>query len=256
MGLIVGSFLNVLIHRLPLDESIVKPCSYCPSCAKPIAWYDNIPVLSFILLAGHCRKCKHWISWRYPLVEIMSGFIWSGSWYATHGTPLCWISIIFLSLLLVGTLTDFETGLIPDPITLGGTVVGLISSFFYPPLHQATTEASSLIESSIGLLVGGGMIYLTGLAGNWIFQRELMQKGLEQSMGGGDVKLMAMIGSFLGWQKALLIFFTAPFLGLPFALYQRLAKKEAIIPYGPFLSVAAVIHFLMGDLFWKYFLRL
>ena len=100
------------------------------------------------------------------------------------------------------------------------------------------------------------MIYLTGLAGNWIFQRELMQKGLEQSMGGGDVKLMAMIGSFLGWQKALLIFFTAPFLGLPFALYQRLAKKEAIIPYGPFLSVAAVIHFLMGDLFWKYFLRL
>ncbi len=254
-GLIVGSFLNVLIHRLPRDESIVKPRrSFCPACGHGIAWHDNIPVLSFVFLLGRCRYCHQGISWRYPLVELASGGLWVGSWIWSGGSPLFWIGVIFISLLLVGLVTDFETGLIPDQITLGGALAGLGASFLYPELHETPITFGGLKEGAIGLLAGGGAIYLTGLAGNWIFQRELMKRGLEQSMGGGDVKLLAMIGAFLGWEKALLTFFTAPFLGLPFALYQRFAKKEAVIPYGPFLSVAAGVYFFLGKPIWNFLL--
>lgn len=255
-GLAVGSFLNVLIHRLPKDESIVSPGSYCPDCGKPIAWYDNIPILSFIFLGGKCRTCKQRISWRYPFVELASGFLWYSAWRWSGNPFLFLISLIFVSILLVVTVTDLETGLIPDEMTLGGALIGLGASFFYPGLHQAFSNIAGLLRGAIGLFVGGGLIYLTGLAGNWIFQRELMKRGLDQSMGGGDVKLLAMIGCFLGWEKALLTFFTAPFLGLPFAIYQKVAKKEAIIPYGPFLAIAALVHFFLGNLIWKYFLKL
>ncbi len=255
MGLVVGSFLNVLIHRLPKDESILRPQrSYCPACGHDIAWYDNIPILSFILLGAKCRYCHGKISWRYPLVELASSGLWLGSWIGFGGSSLFWVSGIFLSFLLVGLVTDFETGLIPDEITLGGSLVGLGASFFSPELHQTTLSTLAVGKSLLGLLVGGGIIYLTGLAGNWIFQRELMKRGLEQSMGGGDVKLLAMIGAFLGWEKVLLTFFTAPFLGLPFALYQRFAKKEAIIPYGPFLSIAAGGFFFFGEQGLNYFI--
>jgi len=255
-GLVIGSFLNCVIHRLPNDESIIRPRSYCPHCGKTIAWYDNIPILSFLILAGHCRHCRQRISWRYPFVELASGLIWAGSWYWNGWTPFFWISVIFVSILLVVTMTDLETEIIPDQLTLGGALTGLVVSYIYPALQQTSSNLWAFGESVIGLVVGGGLIYVTGLAGNWIFQRELMKRGLDQSMGGGDVKLLAMVGSFLGWEKVLLIFFTAPFLGLPFALYQRIAKKEAIIPYGPFLSAAALVHFIFGDLFWKYFLKI
>ena len=255
MGLVVGSFLNVLIHRLPKDESILRPHrSYCPRCGHDIAWYDNIPVLSFILLGGKCRHCRERISWRYLFVELASGGLWLGSWIGSGGSSVFWVSVVFTSLLLVGLVTDFETGLIPDEITLGGSLVGLGASFFLPELHQTSLSTAAVGKSLLGLLVGGGIIYLTGLAGNWIFQRELMKRGLEQSMGGGDVKLLAMVGAFLGWEKVLLVFFTAPFLGLPFALYQRFAKKEAVIPYGPFLSIAAGVYFFYGQSVWNYFI--
>lgn len=256
IGLAMGSFLNVVIYRLPRNESLVRPRSHCTGCGKPLAWYDNIPVLSFLFLGGKCRSCRQKISWRYPAVELASGFLWYGAWQWSAGLPLFWISVIFGSFLLVETLTDIETGIIPDEVTLGGALTGLVASFLYPSLHQSPTALAALFKSGTGLLAGGGLIYITGLAGNWIFQRELMKRGLDQSMGGGDVKLLAMIGSFLGWEKVLLTFFTAPFLALPFALYRRLAKKEAIIPYGPFLALAAALHFFWGGLFWRYFLSL
>ena len=256
IGLAVGSFLNVLIHRLPKDESIIRPGSYCPGCGKRIAWYDNIPVLSFVLLGAKCRACKQPIAWRYPLVELTSGILWYGAWQWS-GEPILFLtSVVFISILLVVSVTDLETGLIPDEMTLGGALIGLGASFFYPQIHQTPFALAGLLRGGIGLLVGGGLIYLTGLAGNWIFQRELMKRGLDQSMGGGDVKLLAMMGCFLGWEKALLTFFTAPFFALPFAIYQKVAKKEAIIPYGPFLAIAAALHFFMGDLIWRYFLKL
>ena len=258
LGLVVGSFLNVVIQRSPRGESVVRPRSHCPKCAHPIFWHDNVPILSFLLLRGRCRHCQVKISWRYPAVELVSGLLWLGSWQGSVESPIFWIRVIFLSLLLVVSVTDLETGLIPDRITFLGMGAGLASSFFYPPLQNlgANLAMLALRQSAVGLVVGGALIAVTGLAGNWIFQRELMRLGLDQSMGGGDVKLLAMAGSFLGWEKVLLVFFMAPLLGLPFALYQRLAKKEGIIPYGPFLSLAAALQFFYGELFWQYFLRM
>ena len=241
MGLIVGSFLNVLIERLPRGESIVRPRSHCPKCGKPIAWFDNVPLMSFFILKARCRHCREKISWRYPAVELISGLLWAGSWSASGNTPIFWVPVIFLTLLFAVSVTDLETGLIPDTMTFLGMGAGLLAS-----LTHSDSPLESFLQSALGLFAGGGLIYLTGLAGNWIFQRE--------SMGGGDVKLLAMIGSFLGWEKVLLVFFTAPFFALPFALYQRFAKKEEVIPYGPFLSLAGAVQFFCGDFFWKTFL--
>lgn len=243
MGLIVGSFLNVCIHRLPKDESIIRPRSYCPKCGKSIAWFDNVPVLSYLLLRGRCRQCREIISLRYPAVELISALIWYISWRQFGGAPMSWVHIIFLSLLLVMSLTDLETGLIPDEVSFLGMASGLAASFFAPELQGSTVPLTAAWKSLIGMLTGSGLIFVTGLAGDWIFQRE--------SMGGGDVKLMAMAGCFLGWEKSLLVFFTAPLLALPFALYLRLVKKEEVIPYGPFLSLAAAAHFFYGDWFWR-----
>ncbi|MBI4115553.1 MAG: prepilin peptidase [Candidatus Omnitrophica bacterium] len=231
---------------MPQGESVVAPSSYCPKCKQKIVWYDNIPLVSFLLLGGRCRACKTRISFRYPVVELASGLIWYASWVG-HGPSLIFlITVAFLSILLAISLIDLETGLIPDRLSLPGMVLGLILSFFYPMLHQSSIALTGFLKSLIGLLAGGGLIYITGLAGNWIFQRE--------SMGGGDVKLLAMVGSFLGWEKVLLTFFAAPFFALPFALYQRWVKKEEIIPYGPFLSLAAAVQFYYGDILWRYFL--
>lgn len=270
VGLVVGSFLNVCIYRLPRGESLVRPGSHCPSCQHPIAWFDNLPILSFFILRGHCRHCRERISFRYPLVELASGLVWYGSWQGSEGTPIFWIRVIFVSLLLVVSLTDLETGLIPDEGTLFGTVAGVAASLLYPELQKGAGDLlfqremgslqgfslplAALGRSALGLVVGGGLIWLTGRAGNWMFQKELKQLRLDQSMGGGDMKLLAMAGSFLGPEKVLLSFFTAPLLGLPFALYSRFAKKEKVIPYGPFLSLAAAVQFFFGDTFWRLFI--
>ena len=255
LGLAVGSFLNVAIHRLPRDESVVKPGSRCPKCEKAIRWYDNLPVLSYVLLGGRCRHCREGISFRYPLVELVSGLLWYVSWRSSGGTAAFLVPVVFNSLLLVMALADLETGLIPDEASLGGIAAGLLVSFFWPELHGTSTGLLGLAWSVVGLLAGGGLIYLTGVAGNWIFQRELAKLGLDQSMGGGDVKLLAMAGSFLGWEKVLLAFFIAPIASLPFALYQRIAKKEQIIPYGPFLALACAVQFYFGETIWAWFVR-
>ena len=247
IGLIVGSFLNVCIHRLPRGESVVKPRSHCPKCKQLIRWFDNVPLVSFMVLGGRCRACHTRIAFRYPIVEFVSGLIWVGSW-RIYGFPFFWVPVAFLSLLWVMGLTDWETGLIPDKVSLSGLGLGIVASFFYPNLHQATSGLMAVGKSLLGALVGAALLYMTALIGNWIFQRE--------SMGGGDVKLLAMVGSFLGWEKVLFTFFTAPLLALPFALYQRWVKREEIIPYGPFLSAAAAVQFFYGHLFWRYFLIL
>ncbi|MBI2166848.1 MAG: prepilin peptidase [Candidatus Omnitrophica bacterium] len=250
-GLSVGSFLNVCISRLPKGISVVTPPSHCPACGKVIAWFDNIPVLSFLVLGGRCRKCRERIPWRYPAVELASGVFWFFLWRAEGNEAAFWIAGIFCSLLLAASVTDWETGLIPDSVTLLGIGVGLNASFFYPALQAQGAGWAAVLQSGIGMLTGGCLIYVTGAAGNWIFQRELIQLQLEESMGGGDVKLLAMAGAFLGWEKVLLVFFTAPLLALPFALYGRWYKNEAVIPYGPFLSAAAVIQYFYGDSIWR-----
>lgn len=244
-GLIVGSFLNVCIHRLPRDESVVRPGSHCPHCQQVIRWFDNIPLLSFILLRGRCRSCRARIPVRYFLVELASGLFWIVRWKANGLSFLFLAEVIFFSLLLIVTMTDFETGLIPDEVSFSGLGLGLAASFLYPPLQGDLSPLPSLGKGVLGALVGGGIIYGTGVLGNMIFRKE--------SMGGGDVKLMAMAGSFLGWQKIIFTFFTAPFFALPFALYSHWVKKQETIPYGPFLALAAGLQFFYGDFLVAYF---
>lgn len=246
LGLAGGSFLNVLIHRLPRGESIVRPGSHCPKCKCPVAWFDNIPLASFLLLRGKCRNCRARIPLRYPLVELASGLIWYWTWKGSGGSPYFWIDVAFLSILLVVCVTDLETGLIPDRMTLPGAVVGLAASFVYPHLHLTSVGWTAILRSLFGLIAGGALIFLTGALGNWFFQKE--------TLGGGDVKFLAMAGSFLGWEKVMLTFFTAPLLALPFGLYLRWVEKEETIPYGPFLAMACAIQFFYGDRVWRFFI--
>lgn len=246
-GLIVGSFLNVCIYRLPREQSISFPRSRCPKCQAPIAWYDNIPVLSFIWLGARCRHCRAGISWQYPVVELLTAAM--GVWlYRTYGLGIAFGLYAALAAgLIVSTFVDLEHQIIPDEITLPGMVIGLVASALYPALHQETLWWRGLLDGAVGLLVGGGSLYLTGLLGNIMFRKE--------SMGGGDIKLLAMVGSLLGWQAALLAFALAPVLALAPGVVVLLRKGSHLIPYGPFLSAASLVSMVWGQrlirqLFW------
>ncbi len=239
LGTIFGSFLNVCIHRFPREQSIVWPGSRCPSCGKSIAWHDNVPILSFLILGGQCRSCKVKISSRYWMVEAVTGFVYLWIWFHFGATVQGLTAAILFSLLFVASVVDLEHQIIPDEISLGGLVCGLLLSAWVPSLHRELIWWRSLIQSSIGLLVGGGVIYLTGILGSLIFRKD--------SMGGGDVKLLAMLGSFLGWHKVMLVFFFAPVLALPLGLFLKFVKKQETIPFGPFLSLAGWFVFLWGD---------
>lgn len=237
LGAVVGSFLNVCIYRMPHSTSIVKPASHCPNCKKPILWYDNIPILSFIILKARCRFCKAKISWQYPIVEFLTALIFL-LFFNYFG--LNWELMVYLVLscgLIVSTFIDIEHRIIPDEISVGGIAVGLLFSFLFPSLQKATSHWWSLGYSLLGALIGGGVIFLMGTIGDWIFKKE--------SIGGGDVKLLAAIGAFMGWQKVLLAFFLAPLFGAVVGIIVKIKTKESVIPYGPFLSLGALI-----SLFW------
>lgn len=236
LGSIVGSFLNVCIYRLPRDQSIVTPRSFCPRCRKPIRWYDNIPFASFLLLRGRCRFCRRRISSIYLIVEALTAALFVFFYQRFGWGPFFWIYVSFFSSLLVASFIDLEHQLIPDSISVGGLGIGILLSFFIPQLHGTQNRWASLLSSSIGVLVGGGSIYLIGMLGNFLFKKE--------SMGGGDVKLLAMVGALLGWEKALLAFFVAPLFGSVVGVTLKLTKGAEIIPYGPFLSLASFIAFL------------
>ena len=238
LGSVIGSFLNVCIYRMPREESIVSPRSRCVACRKPIPWYDNIPFLSYICLWGRCRFCKEKISFRYFAVELISALTFLILFIHFGFTAKFWIySLVTFSIIIV-TFIDLEFQIIPDRISMGGLVLGIILSVFVLDLHGALTWKHGLIDSVIGALVGGGLIYLTGFLGQLAFKKE--------SMGGGDVKLMAMLGAFLGWKLITLIFFLAPFFGTPAGLYIKFAKKHDIIPYGPYISIAGFVAMIWG----------
>lgn len=238
-GAIIGSFLNVCIYRLPKRESIVFPGSYCPYCKKPIRWHDNIPVLSYMMLLGRCGSCKSRISYRYPAVELITAFLIMFL-YIVFGTQHRFFAYsIMVSALIVATFIDIDTGEIPDEITLGGAAAGLIIAFSFPAVFDTASRISALKSSALGLLAGGGSIFAMGAAGKLIFKRE--------AMGGGDVKLMAMVGSFLGWKLALLVFFLSPFFGAASGLFARIRHGSDTIPYGPYLSLGAVTAVFYGN---------
>ena len=242
IGLIVGSFLNVCIYRLPKEppeNNVIVPRSFCPNCKHPIAWYDNIPVLSYILLKGRCRYCSARISLRYPFVELFSAIIWVGSYKIWGLSPDMFIYVLFFSLLFVASMVDIEHRIIPDEVSVGGMLAGLVISFLYPELHHKASHLQGLLWSFIGAMAGGGLIYLVAIIGEMIFRKE--------AMGGGDVKLQAMIGAFLGWKWAVFSFFVGCFVGSAIGIYQLIRYKDSTLPFGPALAIGSVICLFWGN---------
>ena len=233
-GTAVGSFLNVCIFRLPLDKSIVKPSSHCFSCKKPIPFYDNIPLVSFILLQGKCRHCKVPISYQYPLVELLAG-IGALACVFRWGFTLNALSIfIFVAALIVITFIDFEHKIIPDVISIPGILYGLLAALVLPRI--------SFFDSLLGGLLGGGSLLV--VAGFYY----LLTK--QEGMGLGDVKLLAMMGAFLGWQSILFIIMIGSITGAVIGVGAMVIKKKDrryAIPFGPFLSLGAAAYLFYGQ---------
>lgn len=251
LGLVVGSFLNVCIFRLPRGESLVRPGSHCPSCGKPIRPSDNVPLLSYLFLRGRCRSCGTPISIRYPLVEGMTGlgFVLL---VARFGLTLSGLfCLLFFCALMVLSFIDLEHQILPDMITLPGIPLGVMgavlpifASFLWgaDPGPLWALLRPRLLSSLLGLFLGGGLFFLIAFLGEAVLKRE--------AMGGGDIKLAAMIGAFLGWRLLLVTIFLAALSGSLvgiFLLGLRLRRREEPLPFGPFLSLGAFLSLLGGD---------
>ena len=255
LGLVIGSFLNVCIVRLPHGISISKPRSHCPKCKKPIPWYDNIPILSFVFLRARCRNCGKKISARYPFIEALTGLV-SVLLYLKYGMGSEWfIFFAFSSAVLVLAVIDLDHRILPDPITLNGIWIGILASVYLAqpsPLvskifltlgfEVANPRIIALIASLLGAFVGGGLLW--GVA-----EVYLRFRGIE-GLGFGDVKMMAMVGAFLGAPLALLTLMIGSLLGSIIGLiFIRLGGKDRQyeLPFGTFLSAAAIISVLYGE---------
>jgi leader peptidase (prepilin peptidase)/N-methyltransferase len=242
-GALIGSFLNVCIVRLPKEESIVTPGSHCPYCKKPIDFYDNIPLISYILLQGKCRHCHTPISFQYPLIE---GITALGSFilFMKFGPSLSFlIYFTFVASLIVITVIDLYYQIIPDVISLPGIGVGLLASLVLPQF--------TFFDSLTGLLLGGGSLFLVATLYQWLFKRE--------GMGGGDVKLLAMIGAFLGWKAVILTILLGSLIGSIVGIIIMILKGKDFkyaIPFGPFLSLGAVISLFYGENLIRWYLYL
>jgi leader peptidase (prepilin peptidase) / N-methyltransferase len=233
LGLTVGSFLNVCIHRIPREQSLMFPPSRCPGCEHRLSWFENVPVLSYAVLGGRCRKCRSRISIRYPLVELATMAL-----FIVHGEVFGWSALLVPRLLFACAMVvlfaiDLEHHLLPNVITLPGIAIGLISSAVLPP---------GLVNALIGAAIGGGVLWLIGEA----YYRYSGHEG----MGGGDVKMLAMIGAFLGWKLVLVTLvlssFAGSLIGVAVIALKRGGMKYAL-PYGTFLALGALVASLAGD---------
>lgn len=233
-GAVIGSFLNVCIRRLPAGESVVYPPSHCPGCGARIRSRDNIPLLSFALLRGRCRSCRTAISWRYPAVEALTGGLSVVLLYRFGLSPALVINAAFVAALIVVSFIDLDHQIIPDAISLPGIVIGLALS--------AAGQGPPLLDSLIGALLGGGILYGVAIGYHALTGRE--------GMGGGDIKLLAMVGAFLGWRDVLVTLivgsFTGAAVGIALIAIQR-ADARVPIPFGPFLAIGGVCALLCGD---------
>jgi len=233
-GMIIGSFLNVLIYRMPRGLSIIKPNSFCPNCNKPITWYENIPLFSYIILGGRCKYCKALISFQYFLVELLTP-ITMVLLFLSFGISWSFIiSFIFSASLIVITFIDFKHQLIPDVISLPGILFCFLCSFIVPWIGP--------LESLLGILFGGGILYVFALGYQLLTKKE--------GMGGGDIKLLAMIGAFLGWKGALVTLILGACVGSIIGLILIICKGKDLkyaIPFGPFLSTGAFCSLLFGE---------
>jgi leader peptidase (prepilin peptidase)/N-methyltransferase len=240
-GAVVGSFLNVCIYRLPAETSIVRPSSRCPHCQHPIRYHDNIPILSYILLAGKCRDCGAKISWRYPLVELITAVL-SLLLFIQFGLSLQYlVFFIFTAVLIIITFIDLDHQIIPDVLSLPGIPLFFLAAVFIVKIPWK--------EALFGLLIGGGVLLVIALVYEFISKRE--------GMGGGDIKLLAMIGGFLGWKSLIFILLFSSFSGAVIGIAAMIIKKQDTkyaVPFGPFLSAAAVAYIFAGDAFMKFLL--
>ena len=232
-GLCIGSFLNVCIHRLPMKQSVVTPGSRCPACGYALTWKDNIPIVSYAALGARCRSCRAPISIRYPVVEALTGAIFLWHWTVFGLTPLVFVRIAFACALVVLFAIDLEHQILPDRITLPGIVIGFACSLLLPP---------GPIMSLLGILVGGGLLW--GIAELWFRLRNV------DAMGFGDVKMLAMIGAFLGLPLVLVTFVIATMIGGVIAVAlvaTRRANMGTAVPFGTMLAVAALVSSLYGE---------
>jgi leader peptidase (prepilin peptidase)/N-methyltransferase len=253
-GLVIGSFLNVCIYRLPRDLSVVRPRSACPRCGTPIAAYDNIPVVSWLMLQGRCRHCRAGISWRYPAVELLTGVLFFLGVLSLGPTLAAFKFCVFAAIQVVLIATDLSERILPDEFTLGGALIGFLLSWFVliPPnligfflAPDASPQTISVAESASGGLVLAGLLWLIGA----LYRRIRGREGL----GFGDVKMVGCIGAFLGLGPALLTVALGSVIGSVFGLlYIRLARKDPAVyelPFGSFLGLAALmIAFRAGPL--------
>jgi len=243
LGAILGSFLNVCIYRLPKRESILSPSSYCHHCGKPIKFYDNIPILSYLILRGKCRHCKVHISFRYLVVEGLSGLISSALFIRYGLTAQSLLFLLFAAALIIITFIDLDYQIIPDIISIPGIFLGIGASFFIPLI--------SLLESLLGILIGGGFLLLVAIGYKWLTGRE--------GMGGGDIKLLAMVGAWLGWKAIPFILFSSSLIGVLIGGGSMLINKQGLrhkIPFGPFLSIASIIYIFFGPELIKWYISL
>ncbi|MEE9174910.1 MAG: prepilin peptidase [Thermodesulfobacteriota bacterium] len=257
LGLIIGSFLNVCIYRLPREESIVYPGSHCTSCKKSISFYHNIPILSYIFLGGRCSHCNSKISFSYPLVEILSGLLFVATLWKFGMILDTLFYLLFISGLIVITFVDLKHMIIPNVITYPGILVGILYnalttnwqnslelvsnfSFGFQNFFELLNEVP-ILDSLFGVILGGGILLLIA------YTYEIIRK--RQGMGMGDVKLLALIGAFLGWQGVFFVIFLSSILGSIVGLSIIITRKGDLkyaLSFGPFLSIAAIIYIFTG----------
>jgi len=242
-GTAIGSFLNVCIRRIPAGESVVSPPSHCPQCGVRIRGRDNVPVVSYLVLRGRCRSCAAPIPGRYPLVELLTGILFTLLLYRFGLTARFAVAAGLTAALIVVSFVDLDEQIIPDVISLPGIAVGVLLS--------VVGHGPPLLDSAIGALLGGGLLYAVAAAYHALTGRE--------GMGGGDIKLLAMIGAFLGWRGVLLTVFLGSFTGAVVGLLlmrARGADARLPIPFGPFLALGAVCALVFGDQLVAWYLHL
>ncbi len=243
-GLCLGSFLNVCIYRIPLKKSIVRPPSSCPACGQKIRFYDNIPLISYILLLGKCRDCKSPFSLQYPVVEVLTGSL-SIALFIRYGLSYQYfLFLLFVALLIVISVIDLHHKIIPDILSLPGIVLGLAISFI-------PGNNPSWLNSLIGMVAGGGVLFLVAV----VYERLTGREG----MGGGDIKLLAMIGAWMGWQSLHLVVLLSSFIGAVIGITFLLLSGKGLrfkIPFGPFLSLGALLVLFFGSEIMTWYLNL
>ncbi|MEM1156876.1 MAG: prepilin peptidase [Verrucomicrobiota bacterium] len=249
LGACVGSFINVIVYRLPLGRSIIYPGSHCAACGKPLKWFHNIPIFSWLALKGKAACCCTRIDKRYPLVELITAILTVVIWILFPAAEAL-VYLLFIYALIVGTFIDLDHFIIPDSVSLGGCLFGILASLLVPEIHDTVSRADALQQSLIGVGIGGGGLWLISFLGKLALRRD--------AMGLGDVKLIAAIGAVCGWQGVLFTIGSASIMGSIIGLAVILGRDRKAgvpIPFGPFLAAGCLLFILKGHEWFDHYLN-